>query len=74
MRQPPPNPSRGDFHVDTLRFLADQARRELDADDGRARRANVPVGARERRLQRAAQVTQERFAAAQARRRSRPPR
>jgi hypothetical protein len=74
MRPPIPRPSGGDFHISTLRFLAGRARRELDAHDGRAHRsANEPAGARAR-LQRTAQITQQRLAAAQARRRDRPTR
>ncbi|MBB4665084.1 hypothetical protein [Conexibacter arvalis] len=73
MRPPLLRPSGGDFHVSTLRFLAGQARRELDAHDRRAERdANAPAGARAR-LQRTAQITQQRLAGAQARRRNRPP-
>ena len=72
MRPPILRPSGGDTHNRTLRALAGQARRELDAHDRRALRdANAPAGARAR-LQRTAQITQQRLAGAQARRRSRP--
>lgn len=72
MRPPILRPPGGDFHIRTLRFLAGQARRELDAHDSEAHRdANAPAGARAR-LQRTAQITQQRLARAQARRRNRP--
>ncbi len=73
MRPPILRPSGSDFHISTLRFLAGQARRELDAHDSHAHRdANAPAGARAR-LQRTAQITQQRLAGAQARRRKQPP-
>lgn len=71
MRPPIPRPSSGDFHISTLRLLAGQARRELDAHSARTQReADDPAGARAR-LQRTAQITQQRLTAAQTRRRNR---
>jgi hypothetical protein len=63
----------GDFHLSTLRFVAGEARRALDLHDRRP--ASSENGrAATARLQRAAQLTQQRLAAAEVRRRARPSR
>jgi len=66
----PHRSSTGDFHIDTLRFMAGQARRALAAHDVADDGADAPRGANGRRLARTAQVTQARLAAALARRRA----
>lgn len=72
MRPPILRPSAGELRISALRFLAGQARRELDGDDGRVNRdANAPAGARAR-LERTARIARQRIAGAPARRHNRP--
>lgn len=68
----PSRRSSTDSNLSTLRFMAGNARRALDAHDRRTQRSETGPANAGAGLERAARLTQNRFAAARARRRVQP--